>query len=477
MKVSACLVSLLLLSVGHYVEAQIRSDDVSASRDGELEQAKPQIMSSPAILAPANEAAADEPLLRPVDGDFAPLAVWEQGRASYLRGGVMIRSVYDDHALSLTGEQSAGFSYSFMPYIEFVESTSRLDWNLKYSAGLIADQRISDENVPAQNFGGEIEYRPGSHLKVGISEQFILTNGRNVPPAAFPEKGEFKDPNPSVIAPISRQFSNSATAQLSYQYSSRDVVGGGVRFFDHNFIDALATTSSFADTGSQSVFGFYNHRLSPRQWVGLSYQFQAQEFDPSDDRSRTHSFLLYDRIRLRRKMTLSVFAGPEHSAIDTHLVTQISSPPFVLTLAIPVSRLVWSGSAGVNFSWQGERTSLNLGAGRRVSEGGGLLGAVELTSAEAGLRRRLTRASNLALGAVFGDNRDLGKFAYSSPSRLRSGGTSLEIEYKLKTGIMLNLGYAREWQRPSRDVPPPSELNYNRSWVSLACSFDKPVGR
>ncbi len=469
--------SLLLLSADHYVDAQTGGEDVSASRDGVLEQARPQIVSTSAILAPANEAVADEPLLRPVDGDFSPPAASNRERANYLRGGVVIRSVYDDHALSLTGEPAQGFSHSFMPYLEFVESTSRLNWNLKYSAGLIADQRISDENLPAQNFGGEIEYRPSPRLKLGISEQFLLTDGRDAPPAAFPGKGEFKDPNPSVIAPVSRQFSNNAAAQLSYQYSSRDVVGGGVRFFNHNFIDAPATASIFVDTGSQSVFGFYNHRLSPRQWVGVSYQFQAQEFDPSDDRARTHTFLLYDTIHLRQKMSLSLFAGPEYSAIDTHLVTQISSSPFILTLSIPVSKAVWSGSAGVNFSWQGEGTSLNLGAGRRITEGGGLLGVVELTSLEAGFRRRLTGVSNLALGAAFGDNRNLSEFAYYSPLGLLSGSTSLEIDYQLKTGIMLNLGYAREWQRPSRDVPPPSELNYNRSWVSLAYSFDKPFGR
>ena len=237
-----------------------------------------------------------------------------------------------------------------------------------------------------------------------------------------------------------------------------------------------AGSTGLLDTDTQQADGFYTHRMARSYWVGGAYEYQRLSFSPGIDQATTHSFLLFNTIYLRPRMSISMFGGPEYWDYNSQQITQVITVPVVLVVSTPVSRQKWTYSAGASFNWQGERTSVQLGASRRISDGGGILGAVELVSAQAALRQKITRSTTLAFGGIAGDNRLLANFN-GVADRLRSVSGSAALEQMLGRSFMVSLGYGRDYQRQSGGTPPPTDVNHNRGWVSLTYNFSKAIGR
>jgi len=216
------------------------------------------------------------------------------------------------------------------------------------------------------------------------------------------------------------------------------------------------------DTSTRSGNVFYNHRFTPRNWTGLTYKVQHLAFDPGGDRTLTHSLLLSHTIYLQQRMTLSFFAGPEYSILDTF--SPVANTEHLLSV-----------SGGSSFGWQGKVTSLHLDATRKVSDGGGVLGAVELNSFGGGIRRQVAKATAVHLNAIYGHNRELGSAAAgSSPVTSASGGAG--IEQQLGRNFMLRLDYGRDYQKGGT-FSPTGSVNHNRGSISISYNFTRPLGR
>jgi hypothetical protein len=279
-----------------------------------------------------------------------------------------------------------------------------------------------------------------------------------------------------VITPLAKRISNLGTAEMNYQFSPNDMVGGSATFYTSRFRDVPAGSVDLLDSDTQQADGFYTHRLTRSYWVGGAYEFQQLSFSPGVDQATTHSFLLFNTIYLRPRMSISLFAGPENWDYSSQQITQVITVPVVLVISTPVSAQKWTFAAGGSFNWQGEHTSVQLEASRRVSDGGGILGAVELVSVQAALRQKLSHSMTLALGGIAGDDRLLANFN-GVADRLRSASGSVAIEQMLGRSFMVSLGYGRDYQRESGGTPPPTDVNHNRGWVSLSYNFSKAIGR
>jgi hypothetical protein len=126
--------------------------------------------------------------------------------------------------------------------------------------------------------------------------------------------------------PISNQLNNSTSAQLGYQFSANDAVGVSGTYFLANYRDVPVGTQLF-DTRSAQVAGFYAHRVTPRNWAGISYRFARLTFTEGSGETLINSILLFDTITLPGKISVSFFAGPESVDVTSPLVgTSVSSP-------------------------------------------------------------------------------------------------------------------------------------------------------
>lgn len=431
---------------------------------------------------PEPEAASDQPAPVPVliDGTITSLALSsELEHTNYLTAGASVGATYDDNIFSAPSGSSGGFSYFLMPFISIDESHARLHWNLSYAAGFVANQHIEPQTQYAHNLGAELDYRLSPHVNVRLQDHFSITTNFYdqllLAPASTPT-GTLQQPNTSVITPLAKQISNLASAEITYQFSPGDMVGASGSFYNLSFHDVPLAALDLLNTQSAQANGFYSHRLAPRNWIGFAYGYQQLSFDPAVQRSYTQSFLLFDTMYLSSKATLSLFAGPEISEVDSLVVPSTAGVPPIFIITAPVTQRKTLAAGGIIFTWQGENTSVQASASRRVSDGGGILGAVELNSVTLAARRKVARFTTLSVAGIYGDNTALGTLA-AGGAQLQAASGSFSLDQELRRNLMLTLGYARDYQRESGVVSPPADVNHNRGWISLTYSFTRPIGR
>lgn len=402
----------------------------------------------------------------------------ELERSNYLRGGIGIGATYDDNASSTVTNRIGDFGYSVFPNIELDQTRSRLHWVLGYTGGFTANQRLDQRNQASHNLSGTLQYRVSPHVDLRLSDNFLDVTGflqQFQNGLGTPVTGPVNQPNLTLITPLARNLNNTGNVDMSYQFSASDMVGVGGTFYDSHFRDVPAGSLTLNDTSTRSGNAYYNHRLGAHNWAGVTYKYQHMTFGAAGNLNVTHSVLFSDTLYLGGHTTLSIYGGPEYSQLDTVTVTMNIAPPIISFATVSSRDHMLSGAVGASLGWQGPLTSARLEVSRQVSDGGGLLGAVELTSVSGGLRRQLTRSTAADLNASYGHNRELGSaFAGESPLQSATGGVGLE--QSLGANFKLRLDYYRDYQKGTVLISDGS-VNHNRGSVSISYSFTRPIGR
>lgn len=98
------------------------------------------------------------------------------------------------------------------------------------------------------------------------------------------------------------------------------------------------------------------------------------------------SLLYTDTLLLTPSMSVSFFGGRQH------LLTRGASDSLFASASGPLSAQAnWSWAGGTNYVWSSPRTSLTFGLSRRISDGAGLQGIVQLFSASVDVEHQLTK--------------------------------------------------------------------------------------
>jgi hypothetical protein len=439
---------------------------------GQTDQSQTGTTEQPA--APVEDLRAPAPAL--LGGDSGSLAFTsELERSNYIRGGIAVSATYDDNASNGTTDRIGDFSYSILPNIQLDQTRSRLHWILGYSGGFTANQRLTSRNQGSHNLNGSLAYRLSPHMDLRLSDSFLDTTGllqQFQNGIGTPVAGPVNQPNPTLITPLAKNLNNTANVDWSYQFSRDNVIGAGGTFYDAHFHDLPAGAAPLLDTETRSADFYLNHRFTARNWTGITYRFQRLTVGSGANLTDTHSLLLSHTIYLREHMTLSFYAGPEYSEINSVTVTANITPPVISFATVSSFDHQTSISGGGTFGWQGRLTSIRLEASRKVSDGGGVVGAVVLNSVEGGIRRQLTQTTAVNLNALYGHNRELGSAAGGAP--LTSATGTVGLEQRMGASLMLRLDYGRDYQTQSTNV---GSINHNRGTVSVAYSFTRPMGR
>jgi len=429
-------------------------------------------------MAASGESRAPMPLPLNIDAGSLQFSQ-EMEHTNYLTGGVNVGASYDDNLLSARTAQLGGYSYSVMPEIGIDLSRPRLLLNLNYSGGYTVNQRFSSYNSDSQSAGIDLSYRLSPHVNLRLTDRFTMTTGFLDQGQGNPTgigTGVIQEPNLSVITPFARHSDDMATAQLTYQYTAGDLVGMSGTFDESAFGTPPTGSAALVDSQSIEADGFYTHRFTPRNWSGVAYVFQRLTFDPATESVDTHSLYLFHTIYLQRRMQLAFFAGPEYSELNTQVVSTIVAIPLVSVVAVPDTRQRLSVAGGASFSWLGERTSISASGLRKVSDGGGLLTAVDMTTGTASIRRQLYRSATVELAAIYGDSRALDQ-ASSTFREIKSASGSLVWVQRMGRDFSAALGYARDYQQQLVPTVPSVNIYHNRGWITLNYHFTKPLGR
>ena len=129
-------------------------------------------------------------------------------------------------------------------------------------------------------------------------------------------------------------------------------------------------------------------------------------------------------------------------------------------------------------NWQGQFTSMAASYSRIISDGGGLLGAVQMNSASFSIHRQIARSLSASLSGGYVQDGVLGALSQAATGSTNghslSGSASLQKQFGEHLNV--NLGYTRIHQ--NYNVAAISATpDTNREFVSLSYQFVRPLGR
>lgn len=398
----------------------------------------------------------------------------ETPRTNYLSGGLVFGAAYGDGILTAAGTGVSDVSYSISPTIALDQTRSQFHWNLSYSPGFTFYQKYSSLNQSNQNVATKFSYRLSPHVTFSAQEVFSKTSGGYVQPCqdeAGSLCGPLQSPNNSVIAPITDTLNNASNAQITYQFSPGGMVGVTGNFSELRYPNQAEAPGLF---GSSATGGsaFYTHRLSGKHYIGVTYQYQkylthgdalSTQAIPA---TQTQSLMLFYTLYLQRTVSFSLFGGPQYS--DTYGGVLLAGE------ILPPLRS-WSPGGGGSLNWQGQHTSLTASYSRRISDGGGLQGAVSYNGADASIRHQFTAALSGTLGANYSVNKVLDATALDNNGGHSISGTC-SVQRSFGEHFNLTAGYLRLHQ--SYDVAALAVVpNRDRVWLSIGYQFQRPLGR
>lgn len=310
--------------------------------------------------------------------------------ANTYRLGITAGTHFDDNAVVGASPRQWDLAYTLFPLIEFTETRPRLNWRVSYSPGVDISQNLLYRNQFAQQLNGRFDWLVSPHGLLTAQEYFLVsTNPFAQLGGAAGSPGPTIAPNQGPFIPNVRRTSTLTNALYSYRFSEHSSFGIGGNFLLSKFDNTPRKGPTTALINSQRASGeaYFNHQFSARESLGVQYGVQVLKFPIADARTTTHTVLVFDQVTISPRSTFTVYGGPEYSDTSNQVVLNLGF--FILT--IPVHAHQWSGAGGVIYNWTGDRVGFALDFTRGVSDGGGLVGAVEANSGHATISWRLSR--------------------------------------------------------------------------------------
>jgi hypothetical protein len=398
----------------------------------------------------------------------------EMERSNYLRGGATATAAYQDNVFSSIGNVGSDVSYTVGPFISLDLTRHRARLNFTYSPGFTFYQRHSSLDQTSHALAFNFAYRLSPHVTFTAQDSFVKTS-EFFGPLAFNGvdtlPNPLQSPNLTLIAPVANTLINSANVGISYQFGLNDMIGATgnsslLQYLNQNQVPGLS------DSSGEGAGAYYSHRFANRNYLGINYQFQRFLTDTTlaqagttQLQTRADSIYLSYSLYLKPTLSLSVFGGPQYS--DT----------FGGTL---VPQRMWSPSGGGSLSWQGKETSFAAGFSRRITDGGGLLGAVRANSADASFRAQLTKTVTGSVGADYATNAVLDSaFASGFNGGLNGHSVSESASVARTFGehVSASIGYLHLHQSYANISTFNIAPNQNRASISISYQFERPLGR
>ena len=405
-------------------------------------------------------------------GTLSPVVPGEEELPpNVFEGSLAVSSYYDDNVFPTIPPRTWNVNYSILPEVSFQETRQRVEWKFTYTPGVEISQRAFYRNVFSQRFTGNFVWLVSPHGSLAAEEYYSVstnpfgdTSGISPTPTI--------SPNETIYLPNTRQTSSLSHVLYSYQTSAQTTMGIGGSYLLQGFdsIPQSGVTTPLIHAQVASGEAYIAHNISARNQLGFQYGLQVLKFEQTDARTTTHSFLVFDQINFSSHSMLNVYAGPEYSLTASEVALNLG---FVL-ITIPVNANQWSGAGGVIYNWTGERLAASIDVSRRISDGAGLIGAVELTSGKARFAWQFTRNWSLT-STIAGAEDQLLVAASSGSGDLLTYSGQVGVRRQLGRDFALNWFYERINQ--TGNIDGFGVGNHDMVGASLRYSFLKPVGR
>lgn len=405
--------------------------------------------------------------------DFRP----ERDLKNVFIGSFLASSIFDDNIQYPISNRVPGGLYYLGATAALQITRRRIKWNLSYqpSVNLVSQGVLNQSNQRLnQAFGTTLEVDPSQRLSFHLRQDYMDTTdpfqhlGQN---ALGPQISLLDRPNNSAVLPQLKRTSLLSEASVSYRLSRHTTAGVGGTYDVRRYSDVVGGSSSgfpLLNSRSPSTYLYLAHQWSRRQISGVEYRFSRFDFPDVDQRTISHSILIFDEVRLSDNNSLTLFVGPQYSQING----QFTPGLFNFHGFVPFHQHTLSPAAGLVYIFSTRRNIFQASYVRQVSAGGGLLPAVRMSSQRVSVERRLTREWTFNLAVALTDNSLLGAL---QPFRYRSVDASMGFNRSIRSSILVTIKYRR--LRETGNAFFGVLGNHNQAALSIGYSFTKPLGR
>jgi hypothetical protein len=432
----------------------------------------PQVSASTAGGA-ANESQMQMP--PPVSNQAYSMELGSEARSNYLHMALVLNTAYDDNVLPETGTAPiSDVSYTLSPTITLDQTTSRLHQTFAYRPGFTFYQHNSYLNEVDQNLALDFQYRLGPHVTASVTDtlrksstafnQLYALSGGAI-------SGSAQSSLVPVFAPTADQLTNSTNVALSYQFSRDSMIGASGTFTILHYPNPSEVQGLY-DSNSRGGAGFFSHRLSRAQYIGVTYQYstilstlpssQSKAQAQTDSETLTHTVFLFYSLYLSPNLSISVSSGPEYFDVSQYPFPPIRS---------------WTPAAIVSMGWQGRHTSFAASYSHIVSGGGGLQGAFTSNSVSASARWQIERTWTVGSAAIYSTNKNVSQFESQSNPGGHTISGAVTVQHPISDHLNMEFGYMRLSQSYANIAAVSSAPNANREYVSISYQFARPLGR
>jgi hypothetical protein len=392
-----CFLTLLALGGAGTISAQ---DEPQQPPDS---QPKPAARSLPGIDTDQdnnpNQNNQMEPDDTPLTGVLSATLGTPEAQHSYWLAGLQ----YGASVQSSGYGNSDWFVYNyFAGNFSLLEAWSRSKLALNYTGGAFVSSGSGSNSGAYQqlSFSQSFDF---NRWKFQIHDSFSYTpqsgygfgGGTNLGTAGvggslspgIPGIGNGLTPNASLYAGLGPQYYNVGVIQGTYALSTHSSITASAGYGILNFIDPgyVGTDSLFAGLG-------YNYALSPKDTIGVLYQFSSYHFpgDPQAFGSQVAS-LAYSR-KITGRIALSLYGGPQFTSFRVPIGTSTNE---------------LGGYASAFLTYKLERGTLGISYVHGLSGGGGLLVGSIFDQVTFSASRKLTRLWNGNVNFGYAHNRNV----------------------------------------------------------------------
>ena len=389
-------------------------------------------------------------------------------RSNQLSAGITIASGYDDNTLTQSDRQVGNASFSFLPSVAWHEARTRSLFDFNYSPGFTVNQQLPELNNETQNAGLNSQFRLTQNVTWRIHDAFVASNNGWANSNSEIPSSALQQPNQQVLTPLANTISNLAGSDLVYQMGAGTILGGSGSYSLLNYSNLQGGPGvQLIDSRTTGADVFYQHRLLPKHWIGLTYGFQRFTFNGGVEESDAHSALLFYTAMIQPHFVVSLFGGATYTQTDGFVAIVTSET------TIPGTRTQWSPSAGATFGWQTPHTGITGTFSRRVDSGGGILGTVERMSGMATVQRQFSRNWTGTMSFVYDNNRPL----EGTEGEYRTLSGTVAVERRLGRQMNVTASYTRAHQTYGIAIPSQLFPDHNRAMLSISYLFSRPLGR
>lgn len=396
-----------------------------------------------------------------------PTAGLAATRSNYFDLGLAFQTSFYDNLLAGSATnpiKDEGFSIA--PQLKFDQLTPRLHESWTYRSSFLLYRKTSARNDADQGAAFDVQYRWSPHITVSgrdIFEKSSNVFNRTYPLGAEPLSGAPPTSPANVIAPFAPQLTNSAGAELAWQFSKNQIVGAGGNASTLQYRDRSQSTGLY-DSTSKGASGFYSRRLFGTQYAGFTYRYLKVLGQPVSGTLEidTHTLFFSYSMYVGHRLTVSSAVGPQ-------FYNYIQAP-------LPASRSL-TQAVTASVSWQGLRTAFATNFSRSVVGGAGQFGALSSNAIGASAQWQVAAKWSLAAAANYALYKSATPFVQFASQGGHSTSGSISLDHRMSDHFLAQVGYQRLHQTYENIQAIQANPDANSAFIAISYQLSRPLGR